>query len=523
MEVKTVFKVLIGTIVLIVMGCLVVELFNVKVNSAKVRMQIDQASELALDYYSQETYKNLGNGGTGNMPAILNCDGSVYVDGNFYPTGTLEQVYNTMFLDNWATYTNGLYELSMMDMAGNHANWAYIRGYNGADFYYAKVTDFPDKNHTMFELYPDEMSVMIPDVYGTHPIGNRSKNMVPTLQIYSPYYHYYPYGNHLVDTIPFSILSDNMSQGIRDVSDEHVYLGRDGTRMAFANKNFLSMSWYMLNSGSVGGNWVRTDSDRYISLDRVSEGIHFNFIGGTNTYNLGEYIAKNCVTPLNQGIPYFDATALNKLFRYQLVCMLTESNNGAITGSNNESIRKDENGQYCIKVDGFCIYADRAKITELDYRVYDVRFQDQRRKIEDLTGTFIYGKEELVAGFNPNTQDGINAETLNCPFVFIVDIKYDVPMAYEGLTGFRRVFNFATSRHADGYGQFQTDMENRTTNAVVNDPTLGFTESLTRDKLDGVISGDVEGIYGMESLDNGTTVNTQSFTYQGNLRFEVIQ
>ena len=105
MSVKTIFKVLLGTIVIMVLSSIVIEIMNISITA----LQLTQISKLACRQsavlFSQETYKERSDGavtgGSTSMSAVTNTDGGLYIDGNFYGYAlTAEQIYTNIYSSN---------------------------------------------------------------------------------------------------------------------------------------------------------------------------------------------------------------------------------------------------------------------------------------------------------------------------------------------------------------------------------------------------------------------------------------
>lgn len=89
MSVKTIFKVLLGTIVAMVMSFMIVELFNISVVSLQIRHAQSTAMRQACELYTQETYKQMdadgesetAKSGTTELPDIYDKYKNVYISG----------------------------------------------------------------------------------------------------------------------------------------------------------------------------------------------------------------------------------------------------------------------------------------------------------------------------------------------------------------------------------------------------------------------------------------------------------
>jgi len=102
MSVKTIFKVLIGTIVIIVMSFLIIETLNISISSIQLNNMARISARQASVLLSQETYKSrLDNHGdltgTVNMPSVVDNQGNEYISGKFYNGSTAEQIYNDLY------------------------------------------------------------------------------------------------------------------------------------------------------------------------------------------------------------------------------------------------------------------------------------------------------------------------------------------------------------------------------------------------------------------------------------------
>lgn len=105
MEVKTIFKVLIGTIVAMVMGSLIVEIFNVSIASMQIKQLTKIAARNACVLFTQETYKKQGSGGTVSASNIYRPDGVMYCSGSFYKVGSNlnpdeRQIWQSLYMNS---------------------------------------------------------------------------------------------------------------------------------------------------------------------------------------------------------------------------------------------------------------------------------------------------------------------------------------------------------------------------------------------------------------------------------------
>ena len=114
MTVKTIFKTLIGTVVVIIVGFLIIEMFNIQITQFMLRQIQSLAAEQSAQLFCQETYKEGGEGkqtvqGKAKQTTFQNIylkgNGANYqVTGAFYPSGmsgeSVSAFYNALYGSN---------------------------------------------------------------------------------------------------------------------------------------------------------------------------------------------------------------------------------------------------------------------------------------------------------------------------------------------------------------------------------------------------------------------------------------
>ena len=117
MSVKTIFYTLIGTVVTIVVGCMLIELFNVSIYASQISNLAKVSAYQSCALFTQETYKTdlTANYGAVASPDILDSDGNVYISGDFYPGDTVESIY-------LALYTSSDFETEMAPLRSVYTN-----------------------------------------------------------------------------------------------------------------------------------------------------------------------------------------------------------------------------------------------------------------------------------------------------------------------------------------------------------------------------------------------------------------
>lgn len=98
MSVKTIFKVLIGTIVLMVSISLIIELYNISTSGMQIRYATKISAYQACVLFTQETYKNTdGKSGTLNVENVTTHTGVTYVSGDFYGSGDAKTIWDSIY------------------------------------------------------------------------------------------------------------------------------------------------------------------------------------------------------------------------------------------------------------------------------------------------------------------------------------------------------------------------------------------------------------------------------------------
>lgn len=97
-SVKTVFKIIISTIFLMVAIPLVVETYNMNISGMQLKRLTKMAAYNACVLVNQETYYLKGGSGAAAVSSIRNIDtGMQYLTGNFYNGNTTEGIWNNIY------------------------------------------------------------------------------------------------------------------------------------------------------------------------------------------------------------------------------------------------------------------------------------------------------------------------------------------------------------------------------------------------------------------------------------------
>lgn len=145
---------------------------------------------------------------------------------------------------------------------------------------------------------------------------------------------------------------------------------------------------------------------------------------------------ENLYTPINMGIPYIDEEVTNKIFKWQLTQMLSNCDS--------DLIQKDEYGKNFVNYKGFACYCDSAKITNLEYTVYDIGTSSGRDGLRKAIG--------YVPLVNNAGGQGIALSGDERDMICVVSMEYSMPVRYIGATKtMGKVFNYVWDKEVNGY------------------------------------------------------------------------
>lgn len=96
MSVKTIFYTIIGTMLIIVVGSLTLEWYNVSTTSLQLGSIAKMSARQACVFFGQETYKREDFKDV-NMNDIYSHDGTLVISGKFYDGSSAEDIYNNLY------------------------------------------------------------------------------------------------------------------------------------------------------------------------------------------------------------------------------------------------------------------------------------------------------------------------------------------------------------------------------------------------------------------------------------------
>lgn len=364
MGVKTIFKTLLGTAILIVCASLYLEIQNISLTSSKLTSTVVNCLKQSATYFCQETYKTDTDIGFNNN--LKDADGNVYVGGSFYNVNSkVAEV-----LDAKDVY-NRLYSL---DGSSEFGTW-----YNTGNY-----------------------TTLVEDASGT-------KNQPVTV---------------------------------------HTYLGTSSSIGEQSNYEETSIS-------NLHNQWQTLDA----------------IMGNTDKPELTSLYRNTMMTPANLGIPFVDQNTLTRIFRWQLTQVLQNCNPAAIM--------KDNRGDSYVAYNGFRVYTDEAVVTDITYTIYDLTTLEGN--IAFYNDTQIWGNRsdsypEIKAfaddpannitskGLSLFTNDTSLVEDINAMInyndtnserttVATIAIKYDVPVAYNGVSPIGKIYVWTQGNTVRGYSR----------------------------------------------------------------------
>ena len=182
-------------------------------------------------------------------------------------------------------------------------------------------------------------------------------------------------------------------------------------------------------------------------------------------YLIAKSYVDTYMTPLNFGVPYIDVPTANKMFQWNVTQLLSNYSP--------ELIVADEYGEYCVQVDGFRIYTQRAAISNIEYQVYDLNDASERSEFIEITHVNPSG-----LGFETDTaviEELMGTTSDERTRICIIGVNYTVPVSYIGITPIRNIFNWVWTNEVEGYNNMYSGFTqgNQTFHTNTSDLTGG--------------------------------------------------
>lgn len=139
------------------------------------------------------------------------------------------------------------------------------------------------------------------------------------------------------------------------------------------------------------------------------------------------------VTPLNIGIAYLDRSTVEKIFKWELVAVLSGGQPNAENRQSDMIITNPADGSNPYVVyKGFRIYYNSIHVDNPSYKVYDLFSANDKRDFEKLTNIDT-DRYMLNARINENDERR---------YVVVASMNYKVRVGYEGITPIKRLFQW---------------------------------------------------------------------------------
>lgn len=450
MEVKTVFKVIIGTILLLGIVTFLTEMYNASVNGALLRQKLDSAAETSLNYFTQESFRQEGSTSTVNLPDFVSPEDPlvVYASGSFYdcPDKPVVQV-SEMF--NW--YPGGSEAITAAAGGGADASaalplWeiAELNAGSNNTYHYSVIKN---GQQVGFDICVKKLPRIGTALSPYNLVVPATDKQFGSIYSGEPAKH-------------FGVVS-RYSEDINE-------LRRWGTDTTYGSYSTLNsfLDQYGARTGGVNDQYMQEAYE----LDVLYK------LGSMNAFSHVSTAVENGYSPSNVGFPMF-SWQLNRMFKWHLCAAFSGvglDSAGAAGSYTTPAISTSESGAACIRWNGFDIYASEARITQINYYAYNLYdssdlnafCQRSGMTVSDVNNLKKYNADGYSGNAFPNTV--VAADGTPMSFAMVVDIEYTVPVAYRGITPFRRVINWIQEDRKAGYAGFTSNNVNPTASGAAD-------------------------------------------------------
>ena len=172
MGVKTIFKVLIGTIAILLLSMVVIEYINVATFSYQINQLTRLSVKKACDFYSKETYKS----NVGLLRDIVGTSGNNVIGGNIYDYNTDEEIYNSLYTNssdfiNWYSQHSGIWDKLDLLAYGLNIGGKIVDGEDALIAKYMADTQVTPINLGVTYLDKDSIEKVTHGINSTHQMG----------------------------------------------------------------------------------------------------------------------------------------------------------------------------------------------------------------------------------------------------------------------------------------------------------------------------------------------------------------
>lgn len=244
---------------------------------------------------------------------------------------------------------------------------------------------------------------------------------------------------------------------------------REGRALVSMPTSNIGIDSNFYNAGNEQSVWDDLYNINFIrwteNIERVNGGtltkddwqnINMNMYYYCNNDYIGKYYKDALMTPTNLGIPYIGMhkdgesdTALQTtehIAQWLLTQLLSNGNEVNITESGSDTI---------VNYNGYLVNTDRLQITETKYKMYNLENEDDAEAFRQATNM----EGATIAG---------NAQTTSGKYAMTVELEFSVPIEYEGITPFKRLFSWiangaSTNAEVGTDGMFHNNSTDRLT------------------------------------------------------------
>lgn len=273
------------------------------------------------------------------------------------------------------------------------------------------------------------------------------------------------------------------------------------------------------SSGSHAIIYESTEMNKWKNLNMVAAARGDSLGTATNVSSIEKSIGKQYIddmmTPLNLGIPYMDATVLEKIAKWNLVATLSEGKSQNIQtqntyknrtengiGTNGIAVKDDKavdikdngstsvtagnntytgfqlsgegNDEWFVQYKGYRVYFNEFKVNHIYYLVYDLGTSDGKlvgakpaglgdSRYDSLKNLF---DQDMVKRLYKNIGKNSSDER---KYFCIAVVDYSVPMFYYGITNLYRTISYASSFDVNGFTNNASDQAPSEDNSEMQD------------------------------------------------------
>lgn len=259
---------------------------------------------------------------------------------------------------------------------------------------------------------------------------------------------------------------------IYDGTEEEIYNNLYGKTSEFAN-------WY--GTPGIKGTWLNLDMLANGAGIRGASGSSGLSLKGRSSKSLtqaekatGKSYYENHMTPLNLGIAYLDKDTVERIAKWNIISNFSMGqyektvDGRELFGLHNVVSPDSDPANRYVQYNGFKIYFNTFKVSNISYRVYDLKNPADVSEIERYTninyktGTGNGGKA-LKRFDGDNYNDGADRQK-----ICVAKIDYEIFINYEGVTPLTRIMNYTNSKVVAGFSD--TPLGGGNYDPIINNP-----------------------------------------------------